>query len=89
MPRPVNPNVAHAAALAARGFTQHALEHALTAAAEESKACLRPHHDDAAALLEALQAAVEQLEAVALLVADGMDESAGPDVEVDTNRGTT
>jgi hypothetical protein len=84
MPRPPNPNVARAAGLAAQGYAQHALETALAAALEEGKAQLYVRHEDAAALLEAIQAAVEQLEAVALLVADGLYQAAGPapDAEV-------
>jgi hypothetical protein len=78
MPRPPNPNITRAVRLAAQGYSQYALEAALTAAKEEAGACLYVRHEDAVALLVALQAAVEQLECVALLVADGLYQAAGP-----------
>jgi hypothetical protein len=71
--------------MAARGYSHDALRAALTAAQEEGGACLYVRHEDAAALLVALQVAVEALEAVALLVAEGLYQEGGPvaDAEVD------
>jgi hypothetical protein len=79
MPRPPNQNIARAADLAAKGYAQDALRAPLAAAGEEGGACLYVRHADAAALLEAPQASVEALDAVALAVADGINQPPEPD----------